>query len=83
MPPLGTWPANRESTTQTSSQQRKDVTGAAPPEGGAALPGLFRGGLGDAGAFEARFWVPHSLTAFVKVKARKSSSVVWPSSTNS
>jgi len=29
------------------------------------------------------FWVPHSLTAFVKVKARKSSLVMWPASTSS
>ena len=71
---------------------------AAPPEGGAAVPGYSaaaRVGVCAAARIAAAslatrvpskkcgFCVPHSLTALAKVKSRKLSAVMWPSSTSS
>jgi hypothetical protein len=49
--------------------------------GGGEHGGGFFGGAGT--LEEARVLRAHSLTAFAKVTARKSSAVMWPSSTSS
>jgi hypothetical protein len=73
------------------------LSGAAPPDDGAAnlcYSAAARVGvcaaLSTAASLATRvpsknpgFCVPHSRTALAKVKARKSSAVMWPSSTSS